>query len=392
MMLLDIAVWLSSLPVLAILAIFVSEAAFGILPLSRARPGEAATPRIAILIPAHNEAQGIAATLERLKTVLPAGAGILVVADNCSDDTAERARVQGVTVAERNDGARRGKGYALDFGRAALATSPPDAVIVLDADCVPEAGSVEALGEAAMRTGAPVQSVNLMRSPDRAGPMVEISNFAFMIKNLVRQRGLVRTGGPAMLTGTGMAFPWPLFCRLPLASANIVEDLAITITLTREGIRPRLVEEARVWSDAAAARDTLTQRTRWEHGFLATARRLALPTLWDGVMRCRPASVRLGLHLLVPPLALLMALGSALLALLAIFAALGGPAMPAIALLAMMMLAFALLALAWWREGRALLSPGAIARIPLYILWKLPVYLKLMKGAESEWVRTRRPD
>lgn len=386
------AMWIAAIPMVVVFAIFINEVALGLFPLRSKNTSGIRPSKIAILIPAHNETAGIAQTLSRLRNTIPPDVRILVVADNCSDDTAEKARANGADVIERSDTVRRGKGYALDFGRSHLSSLPPNSVIVLDADCVPNAGTVEALAAAACQNGRPVQSVNLMRAGSDAGPIVQISNFAFMIKNLVRQRGLVRSGGPAMLTGTGMAFPWPVFERLPLASSNIVEDLAITVNLTREAVLPMLVESARVWSDAATAKDTLTQRTRWEHGFIGTAIKHALPTLATGIVRRQLASVRLGLHLLVPPLALLFALGFALSLLLSGLAALGTTAMPAMLLLAMMAISVILLALAWWREGRALLSAGAISRIPLYVLWKIPVYLKLIKRAETEWVRTKRPD
>lgn len=389
---LGVVMWIAAIPMIVIFAVFINEVALGLFPLG-SKPGAERVPhRIAILIPAHNEASGIAQMLSRARGILPPQAAILVVADNCSDDTAGQARTAGAEVIERSDTRRRGKGFALDFGRSHLASAPPDCVMILDADCIPDPGTIERLAAAALECGRPVQSVNLMRAGPDAGPIVQISNFAFLIKNLVRQRGLVRSGGPAMLTGTGMAFPWQIFEKLPLASANIVEDLAVTVDLTREGIRPTLVEAARVWSDAATAKDTLTQRTRWEHGFIGTAVKHALPTLASGIERGQLASVRLGLHLLVPPLALLFALGLSLATLLAGLAALGATAMPALVLIGMMGASLVLLAIAWWREGRALLSFGAISRIPLYVLWKIPVYLKLMKGAETEWVRTKRPD
>ncbi len=389
---LGVVMWIAAIPMIIMFAVFINEVALGLFPLGSLRSAARTPQRIAILIPAHNEAGGITQMLSRVRDVLPIQAAMLVVADNCSDDTAERARASGCEVIERTDTARRGKGYALDFGRLHLSKSPPDCVMILDADCIPDPGTVENLAAAALDCGRPVQSVNLMRSGPDAGPIVQISNFAFLIKNLVRQRGLVRSGGPAMLTGTGMAFPWPIFEKLPLASSNIVEDLAVTVDLTRAGIRPTLVETARVWSDAATAKDTLTQRTRWEHGFIGTAIKHAFPTLVSGIGRGQLASVRLGLHLLVPPLALLFALGFSLTIPLAGLAVLGATPTPMLLLLAMMGTSLCLLAIAWWREGRALLSFGAISRIPLYVLWKIPVYLKLVRGAETEWVRTKRPD
>src|SRR3546814_20773180 len=73
-----------------------------------------------LLVAAHNEAAGIAATVEALSAVAP-GAQILVVADNCDDATAAEARKAGADVVERHDPDRRGKGFALAFGREELA-------------------------------------------------------------------------------------------------------------------------------------------------------------------------------------------------------------------------------------------------------------------------------
>lgn len=389
---LDAVMWIAAAPASLVFAIFINEIALGLVPLSQNIPARDEPSTSTILIPAHNEAKGIGETLSRLGTMIPADTKILVVADNCTDDTAKKVRACGVDVVERHDAARRGKGFALDFGRTHLLRRPPDCVIILDADCVPEPGTIEVLAGAAIMNGKPAQSVNLMNAGSNAGPMVEISNFAFLIKNLVRQRGLVRSGGPAMLTGTGMAFPWAVFEGLPLASSNIVEDLAITVNLTQEATRPMLVESARVWSEAATADDTLTQRTRWEHGFISTAARHAMPVLVGGIMNMQLASLRLGLHLLVPPLALLFATGGAVTVLLCILTALGASPVPALILIAMMAFSLLLLSIAWWREGRELLSASAIARIPFYVLWKIPVYLKLVNGAETEWVRTNRQD
>ena len=49
--------------------------------------------------------------------------------------------------------------------------------------------------------------------------MVQLSSFAFLVKNLVRQRGLQRIAGKVHLTGTGMALPWRLFDQADLARA-----------------------------------------------------------------------------------------------------------------------------------------------------------------------------
>ena len=73
-------------------------------------------PSVAVLIPAHDEALLIATTLRTLSAQLGSGDRMIVIADNCSDDTAAIAAAAGAEVIERRDRERRGKGYALDFG------------------------------------------------------------------------------------------------------------------------------------------------------------------------------------------------------------------------------------------------------------------------------------
>lgn len=352
-------------------------------------------PHTVILVPAHDEAAGIGETLGRVRPLLPAGARLLVVADNCTDDTAARARTAGAEITERHDPTRRGKGYALAHGRAALAANPPAAVIVLDADCVPEPGALERLARSAAATGRPVQGSYLFEPRPAAStlggsPMMRISGFAFLVKNLVRQAGLARIGAPAVLTGSGMAFPWAAFVAAPLETGDIVEDLAIGVALARAGMAPRFDAGATIWTTPAAAGATVAQRTRWEHGFLATARRVAVPLVAGGLLRGRPELAWLGLHVAVPPLALLMGIDGVVLAALAALWALGAAAAPLALGLALVGAVGLGVVIAWARHGRAQVSAGDLARVPLYLLWKLPIYLKLVRGTETRWVRTDR--
>src|SRR5580704_2288892 len=85
--------------------------------------------RVAVLVPAHNESRGLLPTLEDIKRQLRPGDRVLVVADNCTDDTAAVAAAAGAEVIERHDPTRRGKGYALDFGIQHLSSAAPEILI-----------------------------------------------------------------------------------------------------------------------------------------------------------------------------------------------------------------------------------------------------------------------
>src|SRR5205814_7029145 len=91
--------------------------------------------RAVIVVPAHNEEAILAERLSALRDAAEGQAQILVVADNCSDSTAEIARQIGVDVVERENEVLRGKGFALDFARRELERDPPDVVLIVDADC-----------------------------------------------------------------------------------------------------------------------------------------------------------------------------------------------------------------------------------------------------------------
>ena len=78
-------------------------------PESPPEDGEAPLPSTVVLMPAHDEAEIIESMVSQALQVLPAGGQLLVVADNCTDDTADLARAAGASVIERSDTELRGK-------------------------------------------------------------------------------------------------------------------------------------------------------------------------------------------------------------------------------------------------------------------------------------------
>jgi len=113
----------------------------------------------------------IADSLASIVPQLAAGDQLLVVADNCTDDTAVIAAAAGAKVIERKDQERHGKGYALDFGTRWFEHKPPEVLIVIDADCKVSAGTIDRLAATCGHTGRPVQALYLMRTPVGAGVM-----------------------------------------------------------------------------------------------------------------------------------------------------------------------------------------------------------------------------
>lgn len=383
---------LASLPLLVIDIVFATEVALGLASSGKATAAST-DARIALLVPAHNEEGAVRASVEAMRAASPPGTRVLVVAHNCSDRTAEEAIAGGAQVHRLDEPDRRGKGYALAGGRDALAADPPQVVIVIDADCVPEPGSIATLAATALETGRAVQASYLFRPRPDASPVVQISSFAMLVKNLVRQRGAKRIGGPALLTGSGMAFPWAQFAARDLATGNIVEDLALGVELVAAGQPPLFEERAIIWSSPSNKAGTETQRARWEGGFVGTARTLGLPLLGKGLATGRWPMIWMGLHLLVLPLTLVLVANGALFLFWALVSLLGGPVLPALISLVATGGLVGLVLAAWASAGRAMLAPGVLLRLPLYLLWKIALYARIArKREEPAWVRTERVD
>lgn len=361
--------------------------------LPRRQQAEPATPtsvRMAILVPAHDEEGGIGRTVSELRRELGDNDRLIVIADNCSDRTAEVAREAGAEVIVRTDPERRGKGYALSFGAQYLTQNPPDVVVVMDADCRVERGNLRQLAELAARTGRPAQGVYLMHSSRRGAGAV--SAFAFMVRNLVRPTGLNRLGMPCQLTGTGMAFPWVLFRDAPPTESFLVEDLLLGHELALRGYAPVLCDDVQVGSDFPTGdAASLRQRRRWEHGELAIVLGTAPRLLWRALVKGDASLFALALDASVPPLAFVVLLQVLAFAVSVTLALLGGSLIPLFLTLCGTALLTIGLASAWFTHGRKVLSLKDLAKIPGYVLWKLPLYASfLWRGPHREWERTER--
>jgi cellulose synthase/poly-beta-1,6-N-acetylglucosamine synthase-like glycosyltransferase len=386
----DVIAWLSSAIAIVPLSILITELLAGQQAQRDETPLIEEWPKSVVVMPAHNEATIIGETVRTMLNRLPPNSELLVIADNCDDETAHLAREAGARVAVRNDSSRRGKGYALAHAVEVMLEDPPSYIIVLDADCQSTEGSLAHLVKAAVRSGLPVQSANVMVAPLSSTPMVQISNFAFYVKNIIRQRGMMRIGGTAILTGTGFALSWKQFCFAAVPTGEIVEDLVMGLALAARREPTQFVEAARVESPAAGQADTLNQRQRWEHGYMSTAWKRALPSLWKGLRDRNRALFWTGFHLLVPPLVVLVMVSTLLFAGQLGLVIFGASKIPIVALTILLLALFCLLVASWLGGGSKFLSFQAVRSIPGYLAWKLPMYRKLAGKRQNVWNRTPR--
>ena len=381
-----------ALILLAIVLVVLGECVLGVLPVrdTHAVP-ELTQPRAVVLVPAHDEEAGIEQTIVDLKRDLDPQDRVLVIADNCTDETAKVARRSGAEVIERAAPERRGKGYAISFGVESLEADPPDVLVIVDADCVLVEGSLPTLIQRAHETGRPVQAEYLFAPPHGSG-MAVVSALATIVRNQARPRGLLRLGLPCHLTGSGMAIPWFVMEQCPPMHGYIVEDMLMGIEFALLGHPPLHCPSAGVRSLLPERDDAaIQQRTRWEHGHLMTALDQVPRLLSAGLSRGSVDLIAMGVDLLVPPLALLLLLHLALCVPAIVVGALLGSWFAFKVTIASLVLLTAAVLLSWSRFGRPQIPLRHIAQVPGYVLKKIPIYLSFLRGRrESDWRRTER--
>ena len=203
-----------------------------------------------------------------------------------------------------------------------------------------------------------------------------------------------RLGVPCQLTGTGMAFPWPLFRDAPPTESFLVEDLLLGHELALRGHPPVLCADILVGSDLPRDEEAgFKQRRRWEHGELDVLLRSAPRLVRAGLASGRLGLVAMGLDSMVPPLAFLTLAQVAACGVGVTAAIFAGTLLPLEVALAGTALGAVGIGVAWTFHGRRVLPLREVVRIPGYVLWKLPLYATfLRRGAHAEWERTARDD
>ena len=362
-----------------------------------ARRPERPISRLTVLVPAHDEATLITRCVASLldqdyPTEL---FRIVVIADNCSDDTATLATHAGARVLERSNPKQRGKGYALRWAMDRLLgePDPPDAVVVVDADSVFDPQLLREL-EAAFQSGADAVQAEYLVLDEPGARNSGLVSVGFLLFHRVRLAGRAALGLPSSLVGNGMLLSRNLLRSHPWDAFTGAEDLEYSLNLSLAGVRVAFAPGARVLAPMPAAGSaSRRQRLRWEGGRFHQVRTRLGAVVLASIRRRDVGLLSMAGDLAVPPLGILALLvsGGAGISLLLIEAG----AVPGWA------------GVTWFAAGGLLAghvlggllaarAPASaylmLLRAPLFLASKLVVYGRLAAGFDAKrWERTERP-
>lgn len=361
-----------------------------ILPMRSSTAGTRDT-RFAVVIPAHNEELLLPRLLasiqeqdypvERFHT--------FVVADNCTDRTAETARGSGVTVLERVDNDKRGKGYAIRWALDRLGLDKYDAVLVVDADCFISANVLESL-DGTLQEKRVIQCYSGVGNPEESW-FTRLLDVSRTINNDIYSRAKQRLGLSTQLIGTGMCFSSRIIEKFGWDAFTVGEDSEYYANLIRNGETVGFNWNAKVYhQESSSLKQATSQRIRWSSGRFGVAWRYGFSLLVEGLIERNAIKFDAGLTLILPNPSLgmnvtLLCLAAALLTPPGI-----GGALPAwFLVLALGQLAVFVIGVFYTKHRLSKFLSIFIA--PVFLAWKLGIdALSILGVGRKQWTRTER--
>src|SRR5574341_1816708 len=289
-----ILIWIIS-ALVALLFLFLSLAIFYLFLLatfwwlSRRRSGDNIPPqkKFAILIPAHNEEAVIGQSLKSIQNLNYNEQlyQTFVIADNCSDATAEVAKEYPVTVWERHDPEKRGKGFALAWGLARMKLNYFDAVVISDADCMVQENLLLAFNQRLLFAQIVLQAGDGIYN-FRQNFLTYLLYLGNLVENFPFYGGREVLLLSSFLRGTGMCFSAALLQKYSWESFSETEDLEFSLKLLDEGIRVSFITETGVLAIQPAKLQTAyTQKKRWAKGTFSLIQRNFTKLLGQGIKK-----------------------------------------------------------------------------------------------------------
>ncbi|WP_035238083.1 glycosyltransferase family 2 protein [Desulfobacter vibrioformis] len=363
-------------------------------------PDQLTCLNIGILIPAHNESFEIVQTVRNIKQTLnypKSNYNIIVIADNCQDDTAQLAREAGAQVVERSDLSAKGKGQALDwfFKSHKSIYLECDAVVIIDADTIPHPNFLNEICQSFSSSGVDVVQGFYGVSNPQANWRTALASAALSVFHHIRPAGRNQMGGTAGLKGNGMAFKTKIVDAYGWPAYSVVEDIEYSLQLLMDGVLVHYNPDAIVYAEmASGARQAGTQRKRWEGGRVMLFKKY-LPPLIKAFIKERKSCYFDGImELLIPPLSLLVMAQTAMF-ICAVITSLSTLAIwvlyPQLWIIFLCMTVFYIFSGLILRKAPFYVW-RSLCFAPFFIIWKIPLYFSLIKNRRSKttWERTQR--
>lgn len=262
------------------------------------------THKFALIISAHNEEKVIANMVNSLNALdYPRDKyDILVIADNCTDNTAAEAQKAGATVLERNNPSLRGKGYALEWLFEKLYDNEQgyDYISVFDADNLVDKRFLIEMNKKANQGYKAVQGFLDSKNPYDSWISAAYS-YCFWTVNRIFQQARHNLDMCCELSGTGFILALDTLKQLGWGATCLTEDMEFTMKLSLNGEKVAFAYGAKVYDEKPITlKQSWRQRVRWMRGHCDVASRYFFPLIKKGTREKHLSCIDCAVYLVQP--------------------------------------------------------------------------------------------
>ena len=349
--------------------------------------------RFMVIIPAYNEELLLEKLLKSLaqQDYQSNLMSVVVVADNCSDETANVGRKNGALVLERCDPDHRGKGYAIKHALDNTSFKDYDAIFIVDADSVVSSNTLKNLDLTIQEGARIIQCYNGLANPNDSW-FTRLMHVSRTFGNEILGPGKEKMALSSSLMGNGMCFVRDVLNKYGWHAFTVGEDVEYFANMALQGERIAFANKARVYHrESVDLQQATPQRLRWSSGRFAVSTKYGLRLLFNGFTRGRLLLIDAALHLILPNPSLGISLTVLLFLSCVIF-----PRLPyrwfllsLFLILAILQVGFFLIGVLYVEDKRKKLM--AIFLAPVFLFWKSGLDLLSIIGVgRKSWVRTER--
>ena len=228
--------------------------------------------RFMAIIPAHNEAAVVGNLVESLKKQNYSKDlyDIYVIADNCTDNTAEVARQAGAIVYERFDEEKKTKGFALNWFLAQKIeeNAPYDALCIFDADNIADENFLKAMNKKLCQGENVVQGYRDIKNPTDNWITAGYAIF-YWTMNRFYHLARYNIGLSPLLNGTGFMVRFDIIKPTGWDTKTLTEDIEFSLKNIIEGRKLGWATDAIVYDEQPTSfKQSWSQRSRWTVGHI----------------------------------------------------------------------------------------------------------------------------
>ncbi|PKK39191.1 N-acetylglucosaminyltransferase [Clostridiaceae bacterium JG1575] len=402
---LDWLLWLIS-TLAFIISLYYTFLAIFSLYVRRRKAKEQGERSFAIVIPAHDEEEVVVQGIESvMRSHYPKALfDVYVIADNCTDQTAQKAQEAGAIVHRREDPEHGGKGYALEwfFERLLKMKKQYRSVVILDADNIIHPDFLKNMNRKMNQGYEVVQGYLDSKNPFDSA-ITGFYSVEFWISNRMLKLSRDNLGISAQLGGTGFAVNSDILRHYGWDATCLTEDLEFTCKLCLNGYRVGWAHDAVIFDEKPLTlKASWHQRKRWMQGFADVFSQYFFPLMKKGIRTGSLAMVDCAIYSIQPILLIifginaLLSIGGNILSLLQVAQGVM-PSLPVLDVTLKGILfagatGFQILFSPWvlWKDGK--LSGKSLlyyVLYPLYLVTWLPVaLLGILHKNDKHWSHT----